>query len=187
MRISILFTLRSRKPISHDLPGFSLVEVMVASVILFTSVTAAVTLFNFTNVNARLGEERQDEQAAISEDLAAIVQINDKFSCIDANNCSSGSTYPNENEYIPGDPNGLSAICSPDGTGSGFGPLLVNAINNLTLAPRLKELNITRSAKIPTTINANNTPPHLYSIEWQKSSITLRQITLMPTVASWCP
>ncbi|MBV2351510.1 hypothetical protein KUL97_07290 [Synechococcus sp. HK05] len=159
----------------------------MASVILFTSVTAAVTLFNFTNINARLGEEKQDEQAAISDDLATIIQINDKFSCTDANNCSSGITYPNENEYIPGDPNGLSAICGPDGTGSGFGPKLVDAINNLALAPRLNELNITRSAKIPAAINTNNTPPHLYSIEWKKDSITLRQITLMPTVASWCP
>lgn len=187
MRIAIICSTHSRRLASLGLDGFSLVEVMVASVILFASVTAAVTLFNFTNVNARLGEEKQDEQAAISEDLAAIAKINDKFSCIDDGNCSSGITYPNENEYITGDPNSLSTICSPDGIGSGFGPLLAEEINNLALTPRLNELNISRSATVPTSINAKNAPPHLYSVEWKKGSILLRQITLMPTVASWCP
>jgi hypothetical protein len=160
---------------------------MVASVILLASVTAAVTLFNFTNINARLGEEKQDEQAAISEDLATVVQINDKFRCIDQSSCSSGNAYPNENEYIPGDLGALDNICSSDGTGSGFAPLLVDTINNLALTQRLAELNITRSAAIAETMNESDIPPHLYSIQWKKGSVQLRQITLMPTVASWCP
>lgn len=188
MRSNAAYETNSRKPSSAEQAGFSLVEVMVASVILLTSVTAAVTLFNFTNINARLGEEKQDEQAAISEDLAAIVRINDKFTCAgNGTSCSSGSSYPNENEYIPGAPDALSDICNADGTGTGFAPKLVDVINNLAVTSRLNELGITRSATAPKDMNANNSPPHLYSIEWKKGSVQLRQITLMPTVASWCP
>jgi type II secretory pathway pseudopilin PulG len=187
MRSKFTYNASSRKAGTPLHPGFSLVEVMVASVILFTSVMAAVTLFNFTNINARLGEEKQDEQAAISEDLAAVVQINDKFRCTGDGTCSSGSNYPNENEYIPGEKSSLSGICNPDGTGSGFAPKLADTINNLAITPRLNELSISRSATIPETMNANNTPPHLSSVAWTKGSIVLRQITLTPTVASWCP
>ena len=187
MRTAIDSAINNRNHIPKTHSAFSLPEVMVASAILFASVVAAATLFNVTNINARLGEEKQDEQAAISEDLATIVQINDKFRCTSTSTCSSGSNYPNENEYISGDLGALNDICSSDGSGSGFAPLLVNTINNLAATQKLKALNITRSAEIPEPINANNTPPHLYSIEWRKDAIVLRQITLIPTVASWCP
>ena len=167
-------------------PGFSLVEVMVASVILIASVSIAVTLFNFTNRNATLGENKQDQQSAISEDLAAVLKLNEQYRCTSATSCSSGESYPNENEYTSDGKDDLDSICAktPD---SGFAPLLVEAVNDLDPTPQINELNLSRRATIATN-NPSNGPRHLYSVEWKNSAgISLRQVTLIPKIASWCP
>lgn len=187
-----LMTERKKPTKTYKRQGFTIVEVVIASVILFTSVTVAVTLFNFTNTNARLGEKKQGEQTAISEDLAQVIRLNDQYKCASSNDCSSNNSYPNENEYISSNQAELDSICTTDKDtqgypGQGFAPRLVEEINQLSTPLRLKELGITRTATIIQN-NSLGSPPHLYSVEWLDAAGTsLRQVTLFPTVAAWCP
>ena len=158
----------------------------MASVILFASVSIAVTLFNLTNRNATLGENKQDEQSAVSEDLAAVLKLNEQYRCNAPGSCSSGGSYPNENQYTSSGKDDLDSICL-DSANGGFAQRLVTAVNALALSTQMNELSISRTATIAPN-NLDGAPKHLYSVAWKNSAGTLlRQVTLLPTVASWCP
>ena len=165
--------------------GFSLVEVMVASVIMVVATTVAVSLFNYTNLNAKRTEAKQDEQSAVSEDIAAVIRLNEQYRCTGAATCASMNDYPNENEYITSNASDIQGICDEEGGGSGFGSLLAAEVNSLALPAQATDLNITRTAAEATNQAA---PEHLYTVTWQNSDGNqIRQLTLWPTIASWCP
>jgi prepilin-type N-terminal cleavage/methylation domain-containing protein len=165
--------------------GFSLVEVMVASVIMVLATTVAVSLFNYTSLNARRTEAKQDEQSAISEDIAAVIRLNEQYRCTGPATCGSMNDYPNEDEYITANAADIQGICDGAGNGSGFGSLLAAEVNALALPAQATNLNITRTAA---EASEQRAPEHLYTVTWQNSDGNqIRQLTLLPTIASWCP
>lgn len=165
--------------------GFSLVEVMVASVIMVVATTVAVSLFNYTNLNAKRTEAKQDEQSAISEDIASVIRLNEQYRCTGVGTCASMNDYPNEDEYITSNASDIQGICDGAENGSGFGSLLAAEVNSLALPAQATDLNITRTAAEAANQAA---PEHLYTVTWQNSDGNqIRQLTLWPTIASWCP
>lgn len=180
------------RPATRSNSGFSIVEIIVSVAILMAAVTGSMILFNLTNRNAQLAGQRQDELAAVSEDMAQILRVNDQFVCTSGTacgclggSCASASTYPGENNYIPDNyvttkslSDGITSICS-----AGFGSRVASTINQLGLPSKAQSLGVTRSA----TANTSGSP-HLYTVTWSSSRGTqLRQVTLFPTVAAWCP
>lgn len=172
--------------------GFSVAEVAVSAVILMAAVTGSVILFNLTNRNAQLAGQQQDEFSAVSADLAQILRVNDQFVCTSATSCgciggtcSTAATYPGESSYIPSGyindssiSTGIASLCT-----TGFGSRLAAAVNALAQPTGTAGLGITRNAVANTSGS-----PHLYTVTWSSSRGTqLRQITLYPSVAAWCP
>lgn len=163
---------------------------MVSSVILLVSVTIAVSLLNFTNRNARSSQQQQDAQAAISDDLANILRVNDRYICTTTTSCSVDTSAPNEDRYMPSGwepddsrPSGLNSTAEgiKAKCDSGFGSSLASTVNGLSTPTSLSQAQVSRSASAVTGSN-------LYTVTWSNSSGTvLRQVTLYPTVAGWCP
>lgn len=172
--------------------GFSIVEVVVSAVILLAAVTGSIILYNLTARNTTLAGNQQDELAAVSADMAQVFRVNDQFICTTTTNCgciggscvTSGS-YPGENSYIPGGyildsavSAGIESLCN-----TGFGTRLATTINGLALPTKAASLGITRNA-----IANTSGSPHLYTVTWSSSrGSQLRQMTLYPTIAAWCP
>lgn len=185
--------------------GFSLVEVMVSTVILSAAVIGSVILYNLTTRNARLAENKQAELSVISQDVAQVFRVNDQFVCTTATSCgctggscASSDVYPGEGGYIP---NGfvsstndqsvqtaIQQICSS--TTNGFGKRVADAINSsLPAPPEFNQLGIERKAE-PNRMDSDATSPvQLYTVTWRRTSSNtiLRQLTLAPTIAAWCP
>ncbi|MEB3275500.1 MAG: prepilin-type N-terminal cleavage/methylation domain-containing protein [Cyanobacteriota bacterium] len=86
--------------------GFSLLEVLVAALLLAVGSTVALGLFTAANQLFRSGQTIDNDQNAINTDLAEIQRRNRRFVC---NNGScqlfpSSSADPTENDYTPSHP-----------------------------------------------------------------------------------
>lgn len=79
--------------------GFSLVEVLVAAMLLAISASAALTLFSVSEALFTQGKTQDDDQA-INTDLAEIQQRNRRFTCMEGS-CTLSDFDPNENQYTP--------------------------------------------------------------------------------------
>lgn len=167
--------------------GFSLVEMMVAAVLMLIATAGSVVLFNYSISQNRSSRGKQEEQSAISEDLANIQTMNDRYTCSTPSSCSVTSSDPGENSYY------ASGTTPSTGTGSfdeacQNGNLinnLITAINNKATPTAFTRLGITRTVAKTT----NSAADYLrYTVTWTSSTnARLRQITLVPTASGWCP
>jgi type II secretory pathway pseudopilin PulG len=164
--------------------GFSLVEMMIAAVLMVIATIGTVGMFNYGISQNSSSRGKQEEQSAISEDVADIQRINDRYTCSNEQTCAVASSDPGENGYYPTGSNpssSFNAACL-DGT------LLDNLINTITTTATpsaFSNLGITRSvsASVSSDVRYNR-----YTVTWRNRAGTrLRQITLVPTVAGWCP
>lgn len=164
--------------------GFSLVEMMIAAVLMVIATIGTVAMFNYGISQNSSSRGKQEEQSAISEDLAELQVMNDRYTCSNDNSCAVSSNDPGENGYHP-------AGTSPSSSFNAAclnGTLLDNLITAITTTatPRaFSQLGISRTAS--KTVNSDGRY-NRYTITWSKTGGTrLRQITLVPTVAGWCP
>lgn len=162
--------------------GFSLVELLVAAVLMVISSIGGTILFNNATRQANAIRVSLQQQFTMANDLAEILELNDRYVCT-GTNCSikTQSDVPNQNEYIA-----LTAaeanspfrnLCA-----SGLTDQLVTAIN---AAPQVSGPDVERIAS-----NTNpSLPPHHYLVTWTSTTNgrVLRQVQLIPTVAAWCP
>jgi prepilin-type N-terminal cleavage/methylation domain-containing protein len=180
--------------------GFSLVEVLVAAVLLAVGATVALALFTAANQLFRRGQATDSDQIAISSDLAEIQRRNRRLVCI-SGSCdlfTSATADPSENDYTPAHPGVyppgevfddqmalFRARCTqPEGAASG----LINDFKTKALDTLPAMTNgITRSVDI--TAPAAETPPtpHAYVVTYSKNGQVLRRMRLVPTAAGWCP
>lgn len=188
-------SLKRRRPIRrdpgrHTAAGFSLVELMISTLI-FAMVTAgSLGMFTITTRQATLTRRLQEEEFAIRMDLATIMSMNDRFSCA-SGTCQISSASPGQNDYYPSSnaaETKFTTLCSngqltvvPNST---FGTGLVSLINATNRTSAMQSLGISRSAGADTTSPA----AHRYTVTWSGSDgSVLRQISLVPTTAAWCP
>jgi prepilin-type N-terminal cleavage/methylation domain-containing protein len=170
--------------------GFSLVELMISTLI-FAMVTAgSLGMFTITTRQATLTRRLQEEEFAIRMDQATIQSMNDRFTCA-SGSCQISGSPPGQNDYFPSSTAAVTkftTLCSngqltavPDAS---YGSGLVSLINATNRTAAMQSLGITRS------VSADATSPaaHRYTVSWTGSDGTvLRQISLVPTTAAWCP
>lgn len=164
--------------------GFSLVEMMMAAVLMVIASIGTVAMFNYGISQNSSSRGKQEEQSAISEDLADIQVMNDRYTCTNEQLCAVISSDPGENGYHPAG----TIPSTPFRDACLNGSLLSNLITkiNATATPRaFTSLGISRAVSQSVSSDGNY---NRYTITWSKTGGTrLRQITLVPTVAGWCP
>ena len=168
---------------THASAGFSLVEIIVATGLLVVVATGSAMLFILSNRQAVASRGRQEQQSAISDDIATIQRLNDRYSCT-SGTCAVYASDPGEDYYYP---SGSGANSSFDTLCRNGGLLtnLITAINSTATPSNFSALGITRQTPV---IDSEDLSTHRYTITWvNSSSRALRQITLVPTVANWCP
>lgn len=177
--------IQSRLLSRAETPGFSLVEMVLAAALLVIATAGTAMLFNISSQQTILSRGKQEQQSAISDDLAAIELLNDRYSCTSgATACAVATTEPGENGYYPtgtGKNASFDALCSTGGLITN----LTTAIRQTAVPSSVSSLGITRQAPV---VDASDLSSHRYTVTWVDSSNRkLRQTTLVPTVASWCP
>jgi len=177
-------THHSPSHLSRSDRGFSLVEMMIAAVLMVIATIGTVAMFNYGISQNSSSRGKQEEQSAISEDLAEIQVINDRYTCTDELNCTVSGMDPGEDAYHPtgtSPSSQFNAACL-DGT---LIDQLITTIRDTTMPSAFNGLGISRS--VNKSINSDGRY-NRYTVTWSNSGGTrLRQITLVPTVAGWCP
>ena len=175
--------------------GFSLVELLVAAVLMAISSMGGTYLFNQATSQARAIRQTLEQQFAINNELAVIRDHNDLYSCA-SGSCSvqTGVNPPNQNQYVPANPDDpahtptFRQLCA-----SGLSNVLIDHINS-TAVPQLTGGNdVSRNASLDpassAVVNGTNKSvrPHRYLVTWSAGGRQVRQVQLIPTVVAWCP
>lgn len=168
--------------------GFSLVELLVAAMLMMISTIGGTWLFNSATGQANAIRLALQQQFAISNDLATVLEINDRYSCA-SGTCTAvlEGNPPNQDGYVPVNVNGtvdpaFTALCT-----AGLSNALVSQINSTASAALISQ-GISRTASLEPN-GTSSSPPHRYRVRWtaDDGGRTLRQVQLTPTVAGWCP
>ncbi len=198
---------RLQQSLQHD-AGFSIVEVVISSLLLLVSTVAIMSIFDYSILSLRRSSDRNAIAAAISADVAAIERMNDRYSCsTSTGECSADDTLPAPTKYTyaPGQTADgwltFKQLCeTPTTQGSaGLATAMITKINQTTsisASSNGRSLTIPRSAKPhpdnnkADVLTVNTTvvyPRHLYIVEWIPPQGPRRELVLTPTVANWCP
>lgn len=170
--------------------GFSLVEMIVAVALLVVASVGSLVVFNIATRQNNQSRDKQEEQSAISADLANIQSMNDRYSCSDSEAetlvCSVSDSDPGENDYYAR-VSAASAAVDEACTDGSLIVALIEEVDGLEAPAAFERLGINRSVEARPT--EEDRSPLRYTVTWSKNSgqTQLRQITLVPTVANWCP
>ncbi|WP_216905451.1 prepilin-type N-terminal cleavage/methylation domain-containing protein [Synechococcus sp. CCY 0621] len=191
-------TAKRRRPAN----GFSLVELMVSSVLLVLALTGTSVLFVESNRSSAAATARYRQQALVDTDLARVRRHNDRYTCSSGTCTSLGTVELGKNDFFPSPTstaatgnstagNSFEALCNSTS-------LITQLVADIGSAPS----NLT-TAGIAYTINPNNQGQqtisefgtnvtrnlHRYTITYTNSTSgeVLRRVTLVPTTVAWCP
>ena len=181
--------IQSKRDLAQLNSGFSLMELVVAVVLIAISSIGGTYLFNQATRQAKAISQTLKQQFAISNELAVIRDHNDRYTCATIP-CSvqTGGNPPNQNQYVPANPDDpahtptFRQLCAVG--------LADNLISDINSTPKLTGSEITRlaSTDLSSTGSPSSTPPQRYLVRWSRTDgRVLRQVQLMPTVAAWCP
>lgn len=169
----------------HPSDGFSFAEALISSLLFALVGTGTVAMMTLTTRQAGRTRDMQEEQFAISADLASVQSRNDRYTCA-SGSCGfdlSGDP-PGENDYYPLPPAARSTydqLCRSDQL---VDPL-VAGIRALPLSDQMLRLGIGRQIAKET---GGDAAAHRYTVSWlSRDGSLLRQMSLTPTAASWCP
>lgn len=174
--------------------GFSLVEAMIMAVILAIAAASSITLYTMTVQQSKQTQERQIAQESVSEDVARVVRFNNRVVCTPGGTADCWydlSSDPGESGYI-------SANYSPDATTNYFRDRCINeggtsladvAAGLLTESnvPPPTSLNNASIQRYVTIASSQDRRAHRYTVTWKQGEKVIRQLTLVPQVAAWCP
>ena len=190
--LSALARLRSPESKANSGAGFSLVEIMISTVIFAMVSAGSLGLFSITTRQSAISSSLQEEEFAIRLDMASIQNMNDRFTCYSGTcQIDRDGAAPGQNEYYPDDAAALvkfKALCASSSLlvvpSSSYGSGLVSLINDSSPPGQMVSLGIRRTVRVDTTSPSASR----YSVTWTGSDGSLvRQITLTPTAAAWCP
>jgi type II secretory pathway pseudopilin PulG len=190
--------------------GFSLVELIVAAAMLLIVLGSLASIFSSTNRQTAATDRRYRQESNIDADLALISKLNEHYTCakgVDgADNkltisCTSAmNTHPDQNGYFP-DPvaapdvvTSFESYCNESSSNQLLSPL-IGLIG--TLAPDNDEIVVNgRSLPNLTRTVVPDGKGHRYTVSYfdgdtpsggVPSGELLRQASLVPTAANWCP
>ena len=172
--------------------GYSLVELLISALLFAIIGTGSVTLFSLTVRQQARTEGMQAEQFAISIDEANLQRMNDRFTCQSGTCLIKTGTAPNQNEYYPVVGSAAETVflglCKPASiSAKALSDDLVTLINATNRTAQMQQLGITRLA-VREAETVGQPFAHRYTITWRSAdNAILRQITLAPTAAGWCP
>ncbi|MCS5692890.1 hypothetical protein NZK33_12985 [Cyanobium sp. FGCU-6] len=172
--------------------GYSLTELLVSAMLFAIIGTGSVTLFSLTVRQQTRTEGVQAEQFAISIDEANLQRMNDRFTCQSGTCVIKTGTAPNQNQYYPlvgsAAETTFLGLCRPaSGSAAALADPLVTLINAVPATAQMAQLGISRQA-VREAETIGQPFSHRYTITWRSSDNTiLRQNTLVPTTAGWCP
>lgn len=180
--------------------GFSIVEMLVAALLLAISASAAFTLFSASQTLFKQDvKDRDAEQNAINADLAKIQLRNRRFTCMQGS-CTLSDFDPNEDQYTPDHPDEVPLAPSdpfnaqmdefvnlcvqpasdPSGLLQAFRTTALDTLDEMTSG-------VDRVIDIATPSRETPATPHAYVVTYRKDGQVLRRVRLVPTVAGWCP
>lgn len=172
--------------------GFSIVEALMAALILVVVTSGSLALYTSYTRSLQLSRRENQVQAALAADIASILRTNRRIVCT-TGACTISSTDPTENDYFP-DPtnttfvNYFTSLCSNQTLAAQAATL----ITNLSPPTEFNTLGITRNAAVAEVYaSAPQRSGHRYVVTWSRTvggqTRPLRQLTLTPTAANWCP
>jgi len=171
--------------------GYSLVEIVIATLVFVIADAGAVSLFTLVTRQAAMTQSQQEEQFATAIDEGAILRLNDRYSCA-SGVCTVGTSTasPGENGYYPAQAAAMTsfkALCNAATSADrSLVDDLVAQIQSLPVTSQMARLGVTRQVKEePETVAPL---AHRYRVIWMsRDGEVLRQMTLTPTAAAWCP
>lgn len=184
-------TTRSGLLVDGSSSGFSLVEIMISTLIFSMVTVGSLGMFTITTRQSAVTRLLQEEEFALRLDLANIQNINDRFTCFSGScQIDRSGAAPGQSEYYPSDASAKgkfdylcatnSLLVVPD---SSYGKGLIALINETARPNEVQSFGITR------TITADGSSPQAfrYTVSWTGADGSLlRQISLTPTAAAWC-
>lgn len=171
-------------------PGFTLVEILIAAVVMVFSTIGSAVLFNQATRQGISSNRHLGEQLAISRDLAALLDLNERYNCGESG-CGVNSALPDQDEYAPaeiGSAQGsdFRALCNQ----GLLNDLFASHIGTQTLPGTTVQRTVHLLDAVEVTGGQQSISPHRYRVDWRADSGNgrlLRQVQLIPTVAAWCP
>ncbi len=182
--------------------GFSLVELMVSSVLLVLALSGTSVLFAESNRSSAAATQRYRQQSLVDTDLARVRRLNDRYTCSSGTCTSLGTLELGKNDFFPPPTstettgnsaagNAFEALCNSTG-------LITQLVANIGAASAtLTAAGITYSidsanqgqqtiSEFGTNVVRNL---HRYTITYTNSSSgeLLRRVSLVPTTVAWCP
>lgn len=169
-------------------------EVLISTVIFAIVTAGSLGMFTISTRQANLTRQLQEEEFAIRLDLATIQAINDRFTCASGIcQLDTVGAPPGQSEYFPltaAAQTSFATLCSQGAltvvpsSSYGSGLLSLISTNATAASTAMQRLGIIRR------LSADSTSPtaHRYTVTWSGSDGSLlRQISLVPTTAAWCP
>lgn len=187
----------------HQASGFTLVELLVSSVVLIVAVVGSIAAFNLIIQSARGTGIRADQSRRIDDDIAAITEISELYtSCVNprgsvpASACTGTDVQVGNSFYYFPDPDDASFAanqaaffdaCRTNTDSNHITAGFISAINNPTVVP-LPGGDVTRGSAVRVAPGVGDN--HLVQIIWSdptRNNRELRSIRTYPIVSSWCP
>ena len=179
--------------------GFTLVEILVASVVLVVAITGAAFAFMSSNKLSFAGSARSQVESAIDRDLANIKDAAYRYTYCSGDYTITGdacnSVEPGQEDYYFPD-----SVAHPtraedfeeDCRDGSLSDDLIAAINggstSLALGSAATALGISRDpAVLNSTIGAQGENSHDIRITYNHNGAVVRRVLVTPTAAAWCP
>lgn len=159
-------------------------ELLVSSVIFAVVGTGSLLLLAVTNHQSNQNQRLQEQQFAISIDHSRIQAMNDRYTCA-SGSCvlDNSGAPPGENEYYPSGATAQTAFLTLCSNGKLVDDL-ITLIGKEATTTQMQSLGINRTV----VKEAVGSPPtHRYTVSWSAAGARIRQATLVPTAAAWCP
>lgn len=176
--------------------GFTLVENLVAILVLALAVAAVTSTIVYVRTMFVGASSRNELQQLVENDLAAIRQANERFSC-KSGICSVGTTDTSRNSYFP-DIGTTGTLSSDDTTniqrlnnlcrGLGINGSFTTATSTGGFASELATFLPTPDSRIARSLIPASSG-QIFTLVYRDSATNqfLRAVSLVPTTTSWCP
>jgi prepilin-type N-terminal cleavage/methylation domain-containing protein len=171
--------------------GFTLVEVLVSSVVITVAVAGSIAAVNLIVQSVRGTGNLAAQNRVIDRDISNIYGVSERFgACTNpqGNTAACPAQDPlNSSYYFPEDTANVDAFftaCNSANAGTHITANFITAIGAIDPGPDLGE-GVTRA--VVERVDGADPANHLVRIEWRAGNRELREIRLRPIVSSWCP
>jgi prepilin-type N-terminal cleavage/methylation domain-containing protein len=170
--------------------GYSIIELLIAIVIVSITVLAAGSLIIFAITNIKKSNQEYSVQNAVDKDLSAIEGLADRYYCDSSGACAISATTPSKTDYASiiassADISQLSLRCNQRVSSSND---LVTPLKSLIEEQLIVPNYIVRTIAPhgADSGNALSKVRHL-NIQYSYNGVVIRDMTVTPTIAAYCP